>query len=66
MGTGVAPDYRGRGIATALKAPWVTRARDHGVLTVTTSSGNPVMLHINQGLRYRPTSTEIRLVKPLR
>lgn len=66
LGTGVHPDYRGRGIATALKARWVARARDRGVLTLTTASGNPAMLHINHRLGYRVTSTEIRLVKPLR
>jgi len=66
MGTGVHPDYRGRGIATALKARWITQARDRGVPTDTTASGNPAMLHINQALGYRLTSTEIRLVKPLR
>lgn len=65
LGTGVHPRYRGRGIATALKARWVAKARDRGVPTVTTASGSPAMLHINESLGYRLTSTEIRLVKPL-
>lgn len=65
IGTAVRPDFRGRGIATALKVRAITYARDHGVSTLSTSSGSPAMLHINERLGFRRTSTEIRLVKPL-
>jgi mycothiol synthase len=65
LGTGVRPDCRGRGIATALKVRSIAHARDNGVSTLSTSSGNPAMLHINERLGFRRTSTEIRFVKPL-
>lgn len=65
LGTGVRPGYRGRGVATALKVRSITYARDHGVSTLSTSSGSPAMLHINERLGFRRTSTEIRLVKLL-
>jgi mycothiol synthase len=65
IGTAVHPRFRGRGIATALKVRAIGYARDHGVSTMSTSSGSPAMLHINERLGFRRTSTEIRLVKPL-
>jgi GNAT superfamily N-acetyltransferase len=65
LGTGVHPRLRGRGIATALKVRVVGHARDRGVSTLATSSASPAMLHINERLGFRRTSTEIRLVKPL-
>jgi GNAT superfamily N-acetyltransferase len=65
FGTGVHPAYRGRGIATALKTRAIDYARCTGVSTLSTASGNPAMLHINELLGFRRTSTEIRLVKPL-
>lgn len=66
VGTGVRPECRGRGVATALKVRAVAYARDHGVSTMETSSGNPAMLLVNERLGFRRTSTEIRLVKRLR
>jgi GNAT superfamily N-acetyltransferase len=65
LGTGVHPAYRGRGIATALKVRVILAAVVHNVPTLSTSSGNPTMLRINERLGYRHTSTEIRLVRPL-
>ena len=65
LGTAVHPAHRGCGIATALKTRVVCAARDRGLETLTTASGNPAMLHINERLGYRRTSTEIRFVKPL-
>lgn len=65
IGTAVHPGFRGRGIATALKVRAISYARDNGVSTLSTSSGSPAMLHINERLGFRRTSTEIRLVKPL-
>jgi GNAT superfamily N-acetyltransferase len=66
LGTGVRPDYRGRGIATALKVRVVAAAQARGLAELRTSSGNPAMLRVNERLGYRPTSTEVRLVKRLR
>ena len=65
LGTAVDPAFRGQGIATALKLRAVSYARDHGLVTLHTSSGNPVMLRINEQLGFQPVSTEIRLVKTL-
>ena len=66
MGTAVDPAFRAQGIATALKLRAVSSARDHGLVTLYTSSGNPAMLRINEQLGFRRVSTEIRLVRTLR
>jgi GNAT superfamily N-acetyltransferase len=65
LGTAVHPGYRGRGVATALKVRAIGYARAAGVSTLSTASGSPAMLHINERLGFRRTSTEIRLVKEL-
>ena len=65
LGTAVDPAFRGQGIATALKLRAVSSARDFGLVTLHTSSGNPAMLRINQRLGFRSVSTEIRLVRTL-
>ncbi|GLZ28554.1 hypothetical protein Lesp02_07440 [Lentzea sp. NBRC 105346] len=64
-GTGVRPEYRGRGIATALKVRAVRLARSRGVVAMATSSGNPAMLSVNERLGFRRTTTEVRLVRRL-
>jgi GNAT superfamily N-acetyltransferase len=64
-GTGVRPALRGRGIATALKARVIAAARERGVMTLHSTSGNPAMLKVNERLGYRRTTTEIRLVRRL-
>lgn len=66
LGTAVDPAFRLQGIATALKLQAVISARDHGVATLNTSSGNPAMLRVNQRLGFRLVSTEVRLVRTLR
>jgi GNAT superfamily N-acetyltransferase len=65
FGTGVRPDFRGRGIATALKVLYVEHARRRGVRVLHSSSANPALLAINRKLGYRPWHTEVRFVKPL-
>jgi len=65
LGTAVDPAFRQQGIATALKLRAVISARDHGLATLDTSTGNPAMLRANERLGYRVVSTEIRLVKTL-
>ena len=65
VGTAVEPAFRGQGIATALKVRAVMSARDHGVATLTTHSGNPAMVQVNQRVGFRLVSTEVRLVRML-
>jgi GNAT superfamily N-acetyltransferase len=62
VGTAVDPAYRRRGIATALKYLAVRSAREHGVTTLTSASGNAAMLRANERLGFRLTSTQVRLV----
>jgi GNAT superfamily N-acetyltransferase len=50
--TGVLPDYRRRGIATALKINTITYARDHGFLRLLTNSDNPAMQALNAKLGF--------------
>jgi GNAT superfamily N-acetyltransferase len=65
LGTAVDPAFRGQGIATALKLRAVISARDHGVATLHTSTGNPAMLLVNQRLGFILVSTEVRMVRTL-
>jgi GNAT superfamily N-acetyltransferase len=64
-GTAVRRSLRGRGIATALKSRVVTAARQRGLSTLQSSSGNPAMLKVNERPGYRRTTSEVRLVRPL-
>ena len=54
--TGVLPAYRGRGIASALKAHSIRWAQDIGAETIRTynHSANVAMLAINRKLGYMP------------
>ena len=53
--TGVIPEYRGRGIATALKVKTILHAREVGVSEILTQndSENEPMLAINRKLGYQ-------------
>jgi GNAT superfamily N-acetyltransferase len=62
-GTAVRPEYRGAGIATALKACCIRWARENGVVRLATASGNPAMVHVNAKFGFRQTFVEVRLVK---
>jgi GNAT superfamily N-acetyltransferase len=64
-GTAVRPSVRNQGIATALKVRVVTAARQRGLATLPSATGNPAMLKVNERLGYRRTGTEVRLVRPL-
>jgi len=66
VGTGVDPGYRRQGIATALKFQAVVAARERGVTTMQTSTGNPGMLRINERFGFSIVSTEVRLVRTIR
>lgn len=65
--TGVDPEYRGRGIARALKLKTVEWAREHGAEFIFTANGaeNQRMLSINISLGYRSLPASIELVKEL-
>ncbi|MBD3401220.1 MAG: GNAT family N-acetyltransferase [Candidatus Coatesbacteria bacterium] len=54
--TGTRADYRGRGVATALKYASVDRAREHGVPAIYTfnADGNEAVLSINRKLGFQP------------
>jgi GNAT superfamily N-acetyltransferase len=65
--TGVDPDYRGRGIARALKLKTVEWSREHGIRYLYTENDieNHRMLAINVSLGYQPLPVEIEMVKVL-
>lgn len=66
LGTAVHPAYRGRGIATYLKAVNIKKLIDGGTRYFETSSANPVMLRANEKLGYKSNGlTEIRLAKQI-
>ncbi len=62
-GTAVRPEYRGVGVATALKARCVRWAQENGVSRLSTSSGNPAMVRVNEKFGFRRTYVEVRLVR---
>ena len=64
-GTAVRPEYRGLGIATALKASCIRWAAAHDVRCLATSSGNPAMIRVNEKFGFRRTHEEVRTVRRL-
>ena len=66
LGTATHPKYRGRGIATYLKALNLKKLIDGGTDYFESSSANPAMLKVNEKLGYKLNGlTEIRLTKNL-
>jgi GNAT superfamily N-acetyltransferase len=65
--TAVDADYRGRGIARALKFKTIEWARENGIETIYTENDleNHRMLAINVSLGYKPLPPEVELVKDL-
>jgi GNAT superfamily N-acetyltransferase len=65
--TAVDPDYRGRGIATALKLATIRWAIEAGLVALETGNDelNAPMRAVNARLGYRPTPDEISLRGPL-
>lgn len=64
LGTAVHPDYRGRGVATFLKACNLKMQIASGMRYIESSSANPAMIRVNEKLGYKLNGlTEIRLVK---
>lgn len=66
--TGVQKEYRGRGIAKALKLQSIEAAMKAGAHTLTTDSEekNAPMQHINRSLGYNPGKGHYRILKKLR
>jgi GNAT superfamily N-acetyltransferase len=66
--TGVKKEYRGRGIAKALKIKSIHAAIQAGAKTMTTDSeeNNGPMQHINRSLGYIPGSGHYRIIKQLK
>jgi mycothiol synthase len=63
--TAVRPEYRGRGVATALKVLALSYAREQGWQIAATNSASPAMIRVNEKLGFRQGRTEVRLVKSL-
>jgi GNAT superfamily N-acetyltransferase len=63
--TAVRPEYRGRGVATALKVLALTHARQQGWQTASTRSASPVMIRVNEKLGFQRGRAEVRLVRRL-
>jgi GNAT superfamily N-acetyltransferase len=63
--TAVRPEYRGRGIATALKTLCLNYARAQGWRFAVTRSANPAMIRVNEKFGFERGRSEVRLVKKL-
>jgi GNAT superfamily N-acetyltransferase len=65
LGTAVRPEFRNRGVATALKVHTIRYAQESQIASAMTCTANPIMLAINEKLGYRRERVEIRMMKPL-
>jgi len=65
IGTAVRPEFRNRGLATALKVQTIRYAQQTQIAYAMTCTANPIMLAINEKLGYRRQLVEIRMMKPL-
>jgi GNAT superfamily N-acetyltransferase len=63
--TAVRPEYRGRGVATALKVLALTHARQQGWQTASARSASPVMIRVNEKPGFQRGRAEVRLVRRL-
>jgi mycothiol synthase len=65
--TGVGRDYRGRGLATAIKVEALSRAKAKGVRAMLTTNDEPnkAMREINAKLGYQMLPAHVQLEKPL-
>jgi GNAT superfamily N-acetyltransferase len=63
LGTVMHPDFRGLGLANALKARAALHARAAGLEALETSTGSAAMRRANENVGYRVTYTEVRLVR---
>ena len=65
FGTGVRPDVRGHGVATALNIAAIDAAIARGETTLTTRATDPAMCHIAKKLGYRERACELHMVRAL-
>ena len=65
--TGVGRDYRGRGLATAIKVEALSRAKSRGLRAMLTTNDEPnkPMREINAKLGYQALPAHVQLEKPL-
>jgi GNAT superfamily N-acetyltransferase len=63
--TAVRPEYRGRGVATALKTLALTHAKQQGWRTAVTRSASPAMIRVNEKFGFQRSRAEVRLVRKL-
>jgi mycothiol synthase len=63
--TAVRPEYRGRGVATALKVFAIAHAQQQNWRTAVTRSASPAMIHVNEKLGFQRGRAEVRLVRRL-
>src|SRR2546423_3021639 len=65
--TGVVRDYRGRGLATAIKGAALSRATANGLRAMLTSNDDPnkAMREVNAKLGYQMLPAHVQLEKPL-
>jgi mycothiol synthase len=65
--TGVGRDYRGRGVATAIKVEALSRAKSKGLRAMLTTNDEPnkAMREINVNLGYQLLPAHVQLEKPL-
>jgi GNAT superfamily N-acetyltransferase len=63
--TAVRPEYRGRGVATALKVLALTHAQQQGWRAASTRSASPAMIRVNEKLGFQRGRAEVRLVRKL-
>ena len=61
--TAVRPEYRSRGVATALKVLALTHARQQGWRTAAAHSASPAMIRVNEKLGFQRGRAEVRLVR---
>jgi GNAT superfamily N-acetyltransferase len=63
--TAVRPEYRGRGVASALKVLALTHAQQQGWRTACARSASPAMIRVNEKLGFQRGRAEVRLVRKL-
>jgi RimJ/RimL family protein N-acetyltransferase len=66
IGTAVRPEFRGRGLALALKVRTLEYGQAEGYHTLITRSASPAMIHVNEKAGFRRGLAELRYVKRLR
>src|SRR5262249_31867191 len=63
--TAVRPEYRGRGVATALKVLALTHAQQPGWRSAVHRSASPAMIRVSAKLGFQRGRADVRLVRRL-